>query len=241
MADRLRPLWDFDDLDATELRLRTQLETETSDAGRAEVLTQIARVHGLRDDFDGATRTLDEVEQLSSDDVVRVRLDLERGRVQRSSGNPEQALPHFEAAFERACASGHHFLAGDAAHMCAIAVPDLESMGRWTERGLELGEREPEAAYWAGPLLNNLAWSYFDAGDYDRALDLFRRALEVRERDPDNPSAIAWAKYGVGQALRMLDRSAEAVPLLEDAVAWSDLPAFREELELERAELARRS
>jgi tetratricopeptide (TPR) repeat protein len=237
MADRLRPLWDFDDLDATERRLQAQLQEEGSDAGRAEVLTQIARVHGLRDDFDSATRTLDDAEALSSDDLVRVRLDLERGRVQRSSGNPEQALPHFEAAFERASATGHNYLAGDAAHMCAIAVPDLGSMERWTDRGLELGEREPDAAYWAGPLLNNLAWSYFDAEDYERALDLFRRALEVRERDPDNPSAIAWAKYGVGQALRMLGRSAEAVPLLEEAVAWSDIPAFREELALERAEL----
>jgi tetratricopeptide (TPR) repeat protein len=237
MADRLRPLWDFDDLDATEQRLRTQLQSESSDTGRAELLTQIARVHGLRDDFEDAMRTLDEAEQLSSVDVVRVRLDLERGRVHRSSGKPEEALPHFEAAFERARASGENYLAGDAAHMCAIAVPDLESMERWTHRGLELGEREPDAAYWAGPLLNNLAWSYFDAADYERALDLFRRALEVRERESDNPSAIAWAKYGVGQTLRMLGRSAEAVPLLEEAVAWSDIPAFREELALERAEL----
>ena len=46
--DRLRPFWDFDDLDGSEHRLREQLDRETSDSGRAEVLTQLARVEGLR-------------------------------------------------------------------------------------------------------------------------------------------------------------------------------------------------
>jgi hypothetical protein len=48
VADRLRPVWEFDDLDASEQRFREQLERETTDAGRAEVLTQLARVQGLR-------------------------------------------------------------------------------------------------------------------------------------------------------------------------------------------------
>ena len=52
MDDRLRPLWDFDDLDATEQRFHEQLELEESDAGRAEVMTQLARVAGLRGDFE---------------------------------------------------------------------------------------------------------------------------------------------------------------------------------------------
>ena len=60
MDDRLRPLWDFDDLDATERRFREQLELEESDAGRAEVMTQLARVAGLRGDFEEGDRLLDE-------------------------------------------------------------------------------------------------------------------------------------------------------------------------------------
>ncbi|MBM2821766.1 MAG: Tetratricopeptide repeat protein, partial [Thermoleophilia bacterium] len=47
MDDRLRSLWDFDDLAATEDRLREQLVRETTGEGRAEVLTQLARVRGL--------------------------------------------------------------------------------------------------------------------------------------------------------------------------------------------------
>ena len=48
MGGRLRELWDFDDLDGTEERLRARLVAETG-PGRAEVLAQLARVEGLRD------------------------------------------------------------------------------------------------------------------------------------------------------------------------------------------------
>ena len=42
MPDRLRPLWDFSDLDASERRFRAALGEEPSAAGRAEILTQLA-------------------------------------------------------------------------------------------------------------------------------------------------------------------------------------------------------
>ena len=204
MADHLRPLWDFDDLDASEQRLRTQLDQETRDVGRAEVLTQLARVQGLRDDFDGCETLLQEAEPLAGDGVARVRVDLERGRKLRSSGDGAAAAPLFEAAFTRACNLGEYFLAGDAAHMVAIA--DESKTLEWTQRGLELAESEPDAAYWAGPLLNNLGWHYYDAGDYAAALDTFEQALEVRRSDPANPQAIAWAQEAVDEARKALGR-----------------------------------
>lgn len=206
MADRLRPLWDFYDLDATEQRLRTQLNDEQDDAGRSDVLTQLARVEGLRDDFDACDRLLEQAEGLAgSSAVAKVRIDLERGRKLRSSGDPERALPLFEAAFSLARDSGEHYLAGDAAHMCALAVSDDRvAMEEWTRRGLDLGEQEPVAAYWAGPLLNNLGWAYFDAGEHAHALGLFEQALEVRRRDPDNEAAIAFAEEAVQTAREAL-------------------------------------
>jgi tetratricopeptide (TPR) repeat protein len=201
MADRLRPLWDFDDLDSTERRLSDLLEAEECDAGRAEVLTQLARVEGLREDFDASERLLQQAEALAgTSDLARVRIDLERGRKLRSSGDPAAALPLFEAAYARASDAGQDFLAGDAVHMCAISVDEVEAMEEWTRRGLDLGERRPAAAYWAGPLLNNLGWAYYDAGDRRRALELFEHALEVRLRDPENEAAIAFAREAVEAA-----------------------------------------
>jgi tetratricopeptide (TPR) repeat protein len=202
MNDRLRPLWDFDDLDGTRQRFQAQLDAETSDAGRAEVLTQLARVHGLRDEFAKCAALLHEAERLAANSpLVRVRVHLERGRQLRSSGAPDAALPLFEAAFGLASDSGEHYLAGDAAHMCALAVADdRAAMEEWTQRGIDYGEREPAAAYWAGPLLNNLGWAYFDAGDHEHALELFERALEVRRRDPENQDAVAFAEEAVQTA-----------------------------------------
>jgi tetratricopeptide (TPR) repeat protein len=77
-------------------------------------------------------------------------------------------------------------------------------MVEWTERGLELAESQPDAAYWAGPLLNNLGWHYFEAGDYEQALEVFERALEMRRRDPRNPQAIMWAEEAVAEARKAL-------------------------------------
>jgi tetratricopeptide (TPR) repeat protein len=215
MPDRLRPLWDFDDLDSSERRFREQLARETSDTGRAEVLTQLARVHSLRGEFDACARLLDEAEPLAGDaPTANVRLELERGRMFRSSGDKEAAYPLFQGAYGRALEAGQRFLAGDAAHMCALATDDRALQEQWTQRGLEQG-----APYWAGPLYNNLGWAYFDDGDYERALDLFERALEAREQDPENRAGIAWARYALAQTLRMLGRREEALGFAEAAAA----------------------
>jgi tetratricopeptide (TPR) repeat protein len=221
VTDRLRPLWDFGDLDATERRLRDRLAAEPLDDGRAEVLTQLARVEGLRGRFDEADALLDEAAALEPESlVVRARLDLERGRVRRSSGSTEAALTHFDAAWSTAVAAGEDFIAADAAHMAALAAPDREGFEAWTARGLALAEESPDASYWAGPLLNNLGWAYAEAGDDALALDAFERALAARERDGD-PGQVEIARYAVGRALRALGRADEAVPLLERAVAWA--------------------
>ena len=143
MADRLRPLWDFDDLDASEQRFRAQLEHETSSWGRAEVLTQLARVEGLRGNFENCGQLLDTAEPLAGPSAAaNVRLELERGRMYRSSGDPKAAFPLFESAFARAVEADEHYLAGDAAHMCAISVDDREVLEDWTQRGIDLGERD---------------------------------------------------------------------------------------------------
>jgi len=200
LADRLRPLWDFDDLDASEQRFRAQLEQETSDPGRAEVLTQLARVEGLRGDFDKCLLLLDEAEPLAADDpVANVRLELERGRMFRSSGDPEAAFPLFQDAFARALEADERYLAGDSAHMCAIAVDDVAIQEQWVQRGLDEGD-----PYWAGPLYNNLGWTYFEAGDHERALELFELALEARLRDPENKQAIEWAHKAIADAKKAL-------------------------------------
>lgn len=223
MGDRLRPLWDFDDLDASERRLREQLSLEATDEGRAEVLTQLARVRGLRGEFDRGDALIDEAASLAGVSLVaRTRIDLERGRLRRSSGNPDAAFPLFESAFGTAIEADAYFLAADAAHMAALAAPGRDGFVRWTERGIALAQAHEAARYWLGPLLNNLGLEYYEAGQFELALDAFERGLRERERDASNLGAVAMARYAVGKALRALGRSEEAIPLLESAVAWAE-------------------
>jgi tetratricopeptide (TPR) repeat protein len=72
------------------------------------------------------------------------------------------------------------------------------------------------------PLLNNHGWERYEAEEYESALTAFERALEAREREPDNPAAIQIARYAVAKALRAVGRTPEAAALLEQAVAWTE-------------------
>jgi tetratricopeptide (TPR) repeat protein len=225
MGDRLRPLWSFDDLDASEARFRAALDDEPDDSGRAEVLTQLARVEGLRDRFDDGDALLDEADALAgSAPVVRARIDLERGRLRRSSGDPDAALPLFETAFETAEAIPHEFVAVDAAHMAAIASATHDERLAWTQRGIDRARTsdDPEVVYWLGPLLNNLGWDHYEAGRYEEALEAFQLALAEREQRPDNPEPIALARYAVAKALRALGRADDGIAQAEAAVTWAE-------------------
>ena len=243
--DRLRALWDFDDIDLSERRLTEQLDREADNAGRAEVLTQLARIEGLRGAFERCGARLDEAARVGAGSaVVDVRLALERGRMLRSSGDPSGAYPLFVTAFEGGTEAGEYYLAADAAHMAALAAADDEGFRAWTTRGIELGERESAAAYWRGPLLNNLGWALHERGEHGEALSAFERALAVREENPSDEYAVEIARYAVAVALRTLGRPAEAAAEAERAVAWSLRtgrrdPYFHEELAEDYAAVGR--
>jgi len=239
MGDRLRPLWDFDELDASERRFREQLELETTDAGRAEVLTQLARIEGLRGRFEQCDALLDEAEALGGADA---HVLLERGRRERSSGQPGAGLAQFEQAFEVAQASGDDVLAVDAAHMVAI-VGDSEA---WTARAVAIAESsdDPGVRYWLGPLYNNVGWSRYGSGDAAGALEAFELALASRERDDPRPYPREIARYAVGKALRALGRTDEAAAAHEQCLAWAAEAGvedgyFHEELAEDYAALGR--
>jgi tetratricopeptide (TPR) repeat protein len=240
MSDRLRTLWDFDDLDTTGLRLGAQLDKERTDPGRAEVLTQLARIEGLRGAFDECEKLLVEAEALAGTDAVAcARIDLERGRKLRSSGDVAGSLPLFESSFATALAADQDFVAIDAAHMAALAAANRDAFVGWTQRGIELA-RSSGTTYWLGPLYNNLGWELYERGELSEALDAFRAALDARERDSGRPAEIEIARYCVGKTLRALGRPDEAAALLERCDASSPGDSFfHEELAEDYALLGR--
>ena len=209
-------LWDYDDPAASEQRFRDLLpQMQAGTSTYLELLTQIARAQGLQRDFDAAHRTLDVVEAALADggERVHIRYLLERGRAFNSAKQPEQAQPLFLAAWERARAAGEDFYAIDAAHMLAIVEPPEQSLA-WNTQALELAERTPDqrAKKWLGSLCNNIGWTYHDAGQYDQALALFRKALAYREAQGQQREARI-ARWCIARALRSLGRTEEALAM----------------------------
>ncbi len=213
MADRMRPLWDFDDLEGSERRFTGQLERESTGDGRAEVLTQLARVKGLRGLFGEGEQLIVQAEAVSEGGAAaRTRILLERGRLLRSNDNAAGAAPLFEAAFKVATECAEPALAADAAHMAALVAPDRAAKLAWTERGIQIARTssDPQVYYWLGPLYNNLGWEYQDSGEYEAALGAFSKALEARERFPEMPALIEHAKEAMADALTALGRETDA-------------------------------
>ena len=209
-------MWDYNDPAATEQKFREILPQAERSADRsyhAQLLTQIARTQSLQRQFDAAHATLDQAQSLLGDDpTATVRYLLERGRTFNSSKKQAEALPLFMEAWEKAQAAGLDGYAVDAAHMVAIA--DSANSLEWNLKAIDYAEQSTlqEAKRWLGSLYNNTGWSYFDMGDLEQALDIFKRALDWHETH-GKPNTIRIARWTIARTLRELGQLQEALKI----------------------------
>ena len=224
LESTIRTTWDFHSPAVSEKRFQAMADTLKSDAPAALLVrTQIARAQGLQNRFDDANATLDLVERDLTVLVapepaklhLRSRVLIERGRVLNSGGDPAKARPLFEESLAFADSAHVEGLAVDAAHMVANAAFNDSAHADavlWNERALAMAEssKDPEARRWRGSLLNNLAWSYHDMKQYEKALPLFERALEETKEKGD-ARAVREARWAVARCLRSLVRYDEAL------------------------------
>lgn len=230
----LRDLWDFDDPAASEHRFRERAAA-SDPPGATHALTQVARALGLQERYAEGFAVLDDLDPV--DEEGRVRVALERGRLLRSSGDADAALPCFESAAATARAAGLEELEVDALHMVALVVPAgrrLAAHERALARARAAGD--PAARDWDASLLNNIAMTHADAGDHAAALLAFQDALAARERIGD-PARTRVARWMVAWSLRHLGRTDEALALqlglrAELDAAGEDDPYVDEELAL---------
>ncbi|CDX52784.1 conserved hypothetical protein [Mesorhizobium plurifarium] len=177
-----------------------------------------ARKLGLAGDFVSGHALIDQAGRLAGDDPeARAICALERGRLHNSAGERERAQPLFGEAWRLARQAGAHALAVDAAHMLAI-VGTLDGAVEWTATALAYIGEHPEAGPWRAPLLNNLGWSYFDAGRFADALARFEQAVDLR-RSSGEKREQRIARYAVIRTLRALGRLEEARRLAEETAA----------------------
>ena len=206
-------LWDYAQPAESEARFRAALETvEAGSENQLQLLTQLARTHSLRRDFDASHKLLDQVEPrlAQSTPKVRVRYALERGRAFNSAGDKARAKPLFVSAWEQASAAGLDFYAIDAAHMMAFVTPPAEQH-EWNLRALALTEKTPDqrAKKWLVALYNNIGWTFHDEKKYADALAMFEKALAASEAR-GNATQIRIARWTLARCLRSLGRFDEA-------------------------------
>jgi tetratricopeptide (TPR) repeat protein len=210
VAAAIEEAWNIEDPAGSESRLRALL-TDVGGQDALVVRTQVARALGLQQRYDEAQALLDEVAASGPGPEARVRERLERGRVQRSGGDPDRAGP----LFAEAAALAGRLLPGlriDALHMSALLAGSPAEQVTLTEAVLAeaLADDDPAARRWVPSLLNNLGMALRDAGDLAGALAAFEEALAVRrERGEHRETQIA--TWMVGWALRLLGRDDDAL------------------------------
>jgi len=219
IEQRIASEFDHDDPKATEIRMRAlarEAEVSGDVAAVTEILTQLARAQGLQGHLKEAAETLDRAAALRTDAVrPRVRLLIERGRLARRQGRPEDARLQFERAYEAALAGGEIGLAADSAHILALLLP-FEDARAWTDRGLVLAERasDPAIQRWVGVLANNWGWRLDEQGDHAGAALAFARALNARRIENDL-ALIRASEFALGVELRKLGQRAQALAIQE--------------------------
>ena len=185
-VDHLHEYWNYRDPEESERRFRALIEVaQQSDNPDyfPVLLSQIARTYSLRGQFVNAMAQLHEAQKLVQDrnSVAWAYLLIEYGRVYNSAGDKEEARKYFEDAFRVADLAGDDYLATDAAHMMAIAEA-LPNQMKWNVIALGIAESSshPRARDWRGSLYNNIGWTHFDKGEYDQAMEMFRKGVAFR-------------------------------------------------------------
>jgi tetratricopeptide (TPR) repeat protein len=208
--------WDYNDPGKTEAAFR-ELLTKNGNADQDYLLqlkTQIARALGLKGKYPEAHHLLDQVERsMQPGSLVEVRYMLERGRAFNSDKQPEKALLLFSEASALAQKLGADFFTVDALHMLGIAAPQAARM-EWNLKAIQFAEnsRDERARGWLATLYNNIGWTHFDEGRYEDALELFEKAVPLREKKGE-AEPLRIAKWCVARALRAVRRVDEALAM----------------------------
>jgi tetratricopeptide (TPR) repeat protein len=224
MAIDFDDIWDYNDPKKTEekfLSILDDVKNGSSLSRFIQLLTQIARTQGMQLKFEEAHKTLDEAENLLEElkpgnEIAMVRYLLERGRAFNSEEKKDKAKEFFKDAFETAKKNNLEFHLIDAAHMMGIAETGEEGL-KWNliATGLIENTSDDRSKKWLGALYNNTGWTYHDMGDYEKALELFRKNVDWHTKK-NSGQELRIAKWCVGRTLRSLNKVNEAMIIQTD-------------------------
>ncbi len=185
-----------------------------------QILSQIALAQAMQQKFDIAHNTLDEAEKLLEPQyqLATIRLLLERGRVYYKCDRLDTALSFFIQAYDVSTLSSEfasHTLT--AAITIATIEKNLQKQIEWNKRAINLAENTHDERLHAllGPIYNNLAQQFIEAGKYLEALQSFEKCKAHAEERRDQ-IVIRGALWGIGRALRGLNKLDQALYIQND-------------------------
>lgn len=207
-------LWDFREPALSEQRFRDALVGAS--AVEALILqTQIARSHGLRNDFVRAREVLAAIapQALLASPEAKTRYWLELGRSHVSAAHSAetltaqalaQARSHYAIAFETAKAGALDALAIDALHMMAFVDTAPADQLAWNLLALAHLEAstQADARQWEASLRHNTGQALHQLGRYDEAITQFKASADARQR-AGNLRGVRIAQWMQAHSLRM--------------------------------------
>lgn len=190
-------------------------------SAQIEALSQLSRCRLTQNDFEGAKLWLVRAEKIASDKYPGgwTRFLGVKGRLEWREGQNEAATKTFKEMY--AYAKGYDLADRylDASRMIAITGTPAEQI-EWGS----LGVKEAEATGHLDmlpSLCNNLASTYADQKDYERAYELYVKAREYHWRFSGETGKL-YADYQIGWVLTMLGRYDEALTWLRPSLAWAE-------------------
>jgi len=202
--------------------------------------------------FDGEVRPQgDEQADFVAETAGAYRLDV-AGKIKNTTGRYEIRVTEVRAATE-------HDRALDETHRLSTQVLNLDIQEKYgdavttAERALEIGEKElgPDHAY-VGYLLNQLAFSELNKGDYAKALQQYQRALTINQKalGTEHPQTVESIRelgvtYGLSNQFDKGEELLQQALQITEKIFGSDHPSLAQSLlalaglHLRRSDLAR--
>ena len=233
--------WDLDHPDRVEATFRDLLRVAkekgtTPPDHLIELLTQLARAQGMQGKLPSAETTLREAEELLALNAdrcsvgARISFLLEKGRIHYLEKTPAIARPLLVEAWTLAGKHAEDFYSIEIAQLLArIEPPKVQK--DWTLKALSLAEdsSSERVKQCLCTIYTTLGWHFFELRQYDKALELFKKALVRLEGELPasiHPSItgrkIVTAKSSIGKMLRLQGRFEEALAIQQDVLAEVD-------------------
>jgi tetratricopeptide (TPR) repeat protein len=216
--------WNPKDPSVSEAEFRAMLPYATQLEGRGkslliELKALLARALGAQNKFGEARASLDEAAALLEQPeaapgvAAKIRWLMERGRLHILEKTPSQARALFAEAWTLAVNSGEDYFAVEIAQLMAATEPQ-KAQTEWILRAIQIAETSPLAKTkrWLGSLYTTLGWKQFDVRQYDKALEVFQKAVSHLKAQGTEREAFV-ARWSIGKVLRALGKTEEALTI----------------------------